>query len=276
MVSGVLDGLEYTCSSCKGLKPTFKNMTQKLDEICTRTENADMKFSQMEKKIIEAVDSIDEKIASRFNEELPKLTNEMDKMIDSKVLKIEKDLNAKIDDIKVNIGNVESHDSAMNIEDVARKVIKEEMSKATPLMLPKKKDELSPTSLVKKLVTDFKEEMAEKDSRKNNMLLFKLDEELIDTNTKEARVENDKAKMIDICHNTLGIRILKKEDLIKCDCIGETKDTARPLKIVLSSQDLKDKIWARLWKLKNSKYSHVSFNHDLTKTEREELEGSIS
>jgi len=114
-------------------------------------------------------------------------------------------------------------------------------------------------------------EQRDKESRRNNMILYKVPE------STQPRVEDRNEADIDYCLQLFNNALLgvSNEDFIHVFLLGKRgDDTAptRPLLIQLASYTFKNLILESLSKLKHAeqKYKNVIIAHNMTKTEREE------
>ena len=133
---------------------------------------------------------------------------------------------------------------------------------------------------VKKVVEDklqeHKEELKQRESRVNNMIIFKLPEP--ETNLKAERAKLDKTAVIGIC-SAVDVEDIEEENIVSTVRLGKKKEdgTARPLLVRLDSSDTKKNLFTNLGKLKeNETYKDVSVNHDLTKKQREEYKKLVA
>lgn len=276
--TGALEGLDWSCNSCKAIKPTLRNMSRKLDEICSKTDMTEVKMTQFEKRLEQVADDIEEKVTTNLKEEIPKMIGEVENRMTDKITNVEDRLTQqlaesikKIDKEIKNLKDESKKQKPLKIQEVEKKIqehVKVAVAEATPMNTPsgsgsgKQPPALSPDSEL--------EEKLEREKRRKNMIIFKLDEEEGEMRSKEDRITSDTNKIMNIATDILGIKNLQRDEITKCERLGEKiDDLPRPLLIHLTTEKRKESIFNKLYKLKGSSEKHVSFTHDLTKKERE-------
>ena len=124
--------------------------------------------------------------------------------------------------------------------------------------------------VVEEKLQERDEELKQRELRKNNMIIFKLDEP--DTNLKEERAKLDVEAIVKMC-SEIGVDEFTKEDIITTTRLGKKSEnvTPRPLLVKLKEAKVKKELFMRLQTLAEvDEYKDVSVNHDLTMKQRQE------
>ena len=109
-------------------------------------------------------------------------------------------------------------------------------------------------------------EMEEKKRRSKNIIIHGLPE---DKCSKEERVRKDRDTLDDIIRVTLGIETNKVlyDNVTR---LGRDEKTGkRPLLATLPTSEIKEDLFSKLQKLRDSKYKDISIKHDMTPLERQ-------
>ena len=129
-------------------------------------------------------------------------------------------------------------------------------------------------NIEKKIETELKvylEQKHDKDSRKNNIIILRLEEQ--EGDNEEERIKNDRKeikKLLNVTNPELEAEletIIPKKSSLR---LGRKKDgVSRPVKIKLSDEEMKKDIFRGCKNLRNSTYNHVYIQNDLSKEEQE-------
>ena len=129
-------------------------------------------------------------------------------------------------------------------------------------------------NIEKKIETELKvylDQKHEKESRKKNIIILKLEEQ--SGENEEERIKNDRKeikKILNVTNPELEAElesIIPKKNSLR---LGRKKEgVTRPIKIILTDEEMKKDIFKGCKNLRNSTYNHVSIQNDLSKEEQE-------
>jgi len=128
---------------------------------------------------------------------------------------------------------------------------------------------------VEEALTKQKEEDIDMNSRKNNVIIYRLKEE--DGDKPDIRKTKDKTFFTELCGKVLGVEV-RDQDVSKMFRLGKmTPGRDRPLLIGLKSESIKNEIMSNLNKLKDTddRYKRVGIAHDLSPKQREEIRKAL-
>lgn len=143
--------------------------------------------------------------------------------------------------------------------------IKQDMKKS--LTTASTPSQPSPTSIVKETVSNATSEMKDKERRKNNIVIYNMEEH--ETNLKSESERLDTEKICEISNKVLEIN-LKSSDFNTLRIGKKQTGQRRPILVKLKHEESKTSIMSNLKRLKGSPYEGIGFAHDLTKLERVE------
>ena len=133
-----------------------------------------------------------------------------------------------------------------------------------------KNTEINIESKIKTQVQMYMENKNEKEDKKNNLIIHKLPESNVE---EKEQLEKDKQEIIKILEITnpelkteIASIVQENKNIMR---LGEKKETARPIKIVLPNVSTKHKIFKGCKNLKDSVYNRISIQSDLTIEEQE-------
>lgn len=165
--------------------------------------------------------------------------------------------------------NMESRISGIESE-LKTKVNKEQVEEVVKEMIAEP-DSRNVKDVVEQMVEEQSAERMDRESRKNNIIVFKAPE--TDTNLKEQRKKDDAALFLDVCNNVCECQI-RESDITKAIRLGKKKEDGQPRPLLVSVENLDKKraIMRNLHKLKDADAPHneISMSHDMTQKEREE------
>ena len=134
----------------------------------------------------------------------------------------------------------------------------------------------SVAELVSAEVSRNTEESRERDRRKCNIIIFKVDETEA-SNSDHGEI--DKQFVSGLIEGPLGLA-QSQDQVLKVTRLGKSSDSrnARPILVKLSSNEFKTKIMSSLKKLKHAeeKYKKISISHDLTVNQREAVKNALA
>ena len=121
---------------------------------------------------------------------------------------------------------------------------------------------------------DKKDEILEEERRKNNLVVYGVNE--VKENDKDKRTKHDKEEIIRIS-NFLGLDDFSEYNILRILRMGTyIEGTARPILVELDSAVTKYKIMRNTFKLKDVKeFEGWSLQHDMTKDQRENVKKLI-
>ena len=120
------------------------------------------------------------------------------------------------------------------------------------------------------------EEERDKESRANNVILYRVDE----CESREERSKHDKQFCIQLFNDNLEVDV-KESDFKSVFRIGKfqpgASSSVRPILVQFNDKTIKNQIMQSLSKLKNceEKFKKVSITHDMTKAERAECKSLV-
>jgi hypothetical protein len=113
-------------------------------------------------------------------------------------------------------------------------------------------------------VCDYLDNEKNKDNRRCNIILYRVQESSGD---REAREIHDTAFARSLCNQALEVDV-KEDDIVKMYRLGRKEETSgdRPLLVGFKNESTKSKIMKNFWKLKNADatFKGDSVAHDLT------------
>ena len=123
------------------------------------------------------------------------------------------------------------------------------------------------------LVKSSVEEVLNREKRKNNVVVFNMEEAKISSNLKEERVQADLNSFLEVCNN-ICVRAVSPNDLQSVIRLGKkVDDKTRPLLVEFVNHDMKHEVMKNLPKLaevSDENLKRVRVKHDMSKSEREE------
>ena len=128
--------------------------------------------------------------------------------------------------------------------------IRDSTSRGQPIIDPN--DNTSPGTQKKQLISSVAAEIAEKEIRKKNMIVYKLPE---DTSLdKEEQEGIDRGRLHELANYTLGINDMLDGELVSIERLGPKDDEKdRPILVKFSTEERKQAFFKRLNKLKRIK-----------------------
>ena len=272
-----MPGCTWNCPPCTKTSASIQNIDRKLDNMDKKSED---RMTVLEKKL----DGIEERITTKIKAEIPKLIKkEVEVMkkdvvstVEGQVKEVETrvvdKLDKQIEKVGANIEGIRKDiPSKQQMEDLMKEMIQKEMGqRSTDTNQPgTSSQQTSPGTQMRNTVASVTSEMREKRKREKRLIIHRLEEQ--NTNLKAERESKDKDTIIDIASKTLGLKNIKKDDIILAERLGEKKDDQpHPLLIELSDLTKKNMILRRATQLQESPYQHISIRYDMTKLEREQ------
>ena len=114
-----------------------------------------------------------------------------------------------------------------------------------------------------------RDELREREARKLNVIMHRVEEPGAEYRTGETRKEKDMEECA-IIMAKLGMEKEGKEEVKHCRRIGEIGDLPRPMVVVLRTEDVRRKLLERARNLKDTEYNDVGIVPDLTIQQRKE------
>ena len=134
-------------------------------------------------------------------------------------------------------------------------------------ILQGKVDAISVDSVSKNTTTTIFNEIRERDLRKNNVIIYNLDEP--QGSNKEERLTKDKKSLRDLC-DEIDVKLNLDEDCKFVTRLGKfDKEKTRPMLVGLHNDDIKRSILSNARKLNKTK-DNIKISHDLTNQQRSE------
>lgn len=137
-----------------------------------------------------------------------------------------------------------------------------------------KTTEINLESKIKTELKVYMDNHQDKDSRKNNIIILRLEEQSgADVKEKIEKDRNELKKLLEITNPELKAEmeeILNKKRTFRLGRNYKEGDKPRPIKIELPDEDMKRDIFEGCKYLKNSVYEHVSVQNDLTIAEQKQ------
>ena len=271
--AGPIPGFQWTCPSCTKTLPTIRKMEQTLEEIKDKNET---RMTALESKIDSVMQKIDDTVENKIRAEMPKLQATVEESVTQSInANITEKLNAveqrmdtlvadKMREIDDKMKVLENQGNEVDVEKI-RQEIEDKIEEKIPPNLLQQQD--SPNTQMKKTLATVTAEMKDREERKKNLVLYNVPEP--ETNIKEERIKEDKEFFRTLCKDTLGVK-LDTNSIVKTARFGEKDmEKPRPLWISLRTEDIKRRVFSKLAKLQGSEHDYISFNHDMTKLERE-------
>ncbi len=237
--------LLWFCPPCHVKVKVLMNQDNDADSLCNKIlETVDDKIKKMsvdlEKKLKESVNKIPEAISKDFGD---------------KVTNLEKNLKA-VTEVPEKVNNTcktwaEAAKGSKNV--------------APPNF----------QNIVKTAIDESKKEEKDVEDRKRNIIVFNAEESK--SEVAEDRKSDDITLFTSICHSISDSLFVYDEDnddeVIQARRLGKKHEdgTPRPLLVTVGSEDTKRKIFANLYKLRNTEdatFKEIGMNHDMTKEER--------
>ena len=244
--------------------------------------------SQMIKQLKKIQDRI-ETIEETFTKHKDEISKESDKM-ERNVKKFKDDLRGEIENVSKQLQEVQKEVKYLknNITESVDKTlissVKEQEKKWADVVTKNKEDVTNQLDLqlktranevekIQKQIESVKEtqyEIQEKETRRNNLIMYRADESNADSAEGRRNEDLDLVLGLFSCINS-GV---DNEDITKVNRLGRRIDGAkpRPLLIELGNRTAKNLVMENLNKLKEApaKYKQIIVVHDMTKKEREE------
>ena len=126
-------------------------------------------------------------------------------------------------------------------------------------------------------VKDNANEIQDKENRRNNIILYKVEESKADT-AEERNFEDLKFSSGVFAAINSGVEREDVKKVIRLGKRGDDNDAPRPLLVQFTSYLPKNLIMENLNKLKNvdAKYNKIIVSHDMTKKERENCRAMVA
>ncbi len=274
----------------------FATLNKRINELeNTIDEKICKKFDQKEEEIKRSIEeSIQSKMQSQISSEIDKLMKDKLELnqieietkvtasINSSLGKIVEDHvnkyfegNRQIEDTITTLVEEKINQSLHKIDDkddklptLIHQILDDKLSsrQSTPSKSLSNLSQVSPTTYMRTTVTNVTKELKEKEKRRKMFIVYGIPESTSTDNKTE-----DTTKLLSILNDTLEIPATPT-DITDIYRIGRNVNTdpskPKPLLVTVQNTPLKDCIFRNLHKLKGNK--KLSFNHDLTKLEREE------
>lgn len=263
-------GFKWYCKSCQNLDTTWTSVTKKLESIDkdnkTRLNALEDRMQNLEESVPLLVEEegakIEKQILAKNDIKFNKLERDMETLVETNVNTI----NSDIKEIKSKYVTKDDFEKKMReFIDKKKSPIKQDAAGTSTSKI----DTLSPNTRMKVTVMKSTQEMAEKNDKKNNLIIRNIEERV--TNNIDERDALDKDYILGVIQDTLKVNI-KPEDVVKNTRLGiKDVDRKRPVRLCLTNTDIKDKIMTKLYKLRNTAADNLSFAHDMTKLEQEEF-----
>lgn len=270
--AGLLPGVDWKCKSCIETSASLENIDKK---IVAMGQNNNQRLTGIEKSL----EGLEERITSKITAEIPNMIQKeitevresLERTVKEEVGKVEEEVSKKVTENVKNLDRKieEVRDTVPKREDmegIMRNMIREEMGNTagTSSGAPP----ISPGTQMKKTVASVTAEIREKAKREKRIIIYNLKEH--ETNLKTERVNRDKDKFIDIATNIMGLKNMKKDDILMADRLGEKEaDKPRPLLMEFHNLTQKNIIMKKAVNLHGSEYEHLSIKYDMTVLERE-------
>ena len=235
----IKDASEKQTKNVKSIEATLREQCNKQGEKIQSLENI-LKIEN--EKQVKGTSSVEAKVQTSTAALTDKLTT-----LEGKLHHLEH--------IKVNIANIEKQNEAVNQQQTNKSYA----------------EALNVKQTVQEVISQQSTRMRDQDSRKNNIVVFKLPEPA--TQSTDARIKHDTDMFREICKEVCKVEV-QPADVCKVIRLGKKKDDENPRKmlVTLSNENLKRDIMRNLYKLKDAPefYRPIRMNHDMSSIEREE------
>ncbi len=208
-------------------------------------------------------ETLDDKISSKLSEVTETISNNVTALIKLETKEILSSVQEKIDNrvgpLEAKIEVLEATTSEANLEKKIVEIVERKVES-----LPQSKTPTSPESPGTKMrntISGVSAEIEEKKRRSKNIIIHGLPE---DNSSKDERVRKDTEILDDIIRVTLGVNTNK----VLYDNVTrlgrDDKKGKRPLLVTLPTNEIKEEVFSKRQRLRDSKYRDISLKHDMT------------
>ena len=249
-------------------QPCVKGRGEKLKEMKEIKENVNKKMGDVQNEVNDLKQMMLANNATLIKQLEASMMPKVNQLISSEINRYASEIDSKYDkrlsevERKLEENKNTSNQSTSNAPTQANLVKMVNEVKQTEVKLEEK---------IKTELQVYMDKQQDKDLRKNNIVILRLDEQKEDK--VEECLEKDKAEVKKILHIispelTAELNeIVEKKKFLR---LGKTKkaDKIRPIKIELKDEHMKTLIFEGCRNLKDSAYNHISIQNDLTKDEQ--------
>ena len=251
----------FKCTECVSEKAEqlkkFTQLTKEISNVNDNVEGLRHDFqTNNERLITEFQKSMMPQVEKLINDKIQQHTKELDEKYEERIKNLEKEMK----DCKITQPQASNPPTTQaNLEKMIKDV---------------KSTEVNLESKIKQELRVYMDNHQDKDSRKNNIIILRLNEQT--SGDAKEKIEKDRQevkKLLEITNPELNAEIneiLNNKRTFRLGRNYKEGDKPRPIKIELTDEDMKFDIFQGCRNLKNSMYEHVSVQSDLSKEEQKQ------
>ena len=268
MVNKIGQKVQWYCRKCTGEPRKMKEENKRLRAENKKLSEANKEMKEMIEELTRRVESIEDRCHRRLEEEVEKTRQSVARMVKQVTSEALGEYKNIIEANRLEIENIRKTKINQNNVNETNEEIRKELEKVKNEIDVKKTEEEKNTKGTMKQMNHIltQVEEIERERRKNNIVIFNLQEPNGEDGTERYREDEEKCGKIFI--EELGVQDLRIEKLIRLG--KKSENLRRPLLVKLGSDDEKKTVLKVASKLRNSKnFERLYIARDMTASERE-------